>query len=437
MRGYADLQLDERRDERRLSDALNEEPDVLVIGAGVIGVSAAYALAARGRRVAVIDAGPIGAGSSYGNAGLIVPSHSMPLSVPGIIGQGLRWMLDPESPFYIRVRLDRALFSWLLKFRAAATEERARRAIPILGELLRASRALYDDWTASAEMDCAFEDKGVLYLYRTSKALNEGRHEMELMAETGPQPRFLDEAEIRDLVPQVRPGMAGGVKFSEDAHLDPNAFVLGLARAAGRNGAAFFDGTEAIGFETAGRKITAVRTTRGDIHPNHVVLATGAWTPAVARDLDLKIPIQAAKGYSLTFRRPDPCPAIPVILQEAKVAVTPMGPHLRFAGTLELAGMDLSINSRRVDAMRRGPARYLEGMEDLELVEIWRGLRPCTPDGLPILGSGGNWENLIVAAGHAMIGMSLGPITGEIVAQLACGETPEIDLGPLAQERFE
>ena len=213
--------------------------------------------------------------------------------------------------------------------------------------------------------------------------------------------------------------------------------MLGLARQAERNGAVFFDNAEAIGFETSGRKITAVRTTRGDIHPNQVVLATGAWTPAVARDLDLRIPIEAAKGYSLTFRRPDPCPALPVILQEAKVAVTPMGPFLRFAGTLELAGMDFSINQRRVGAIRRAPPGYFEGMDDLELVEIWRGLRPCTPDGLPILGAGGKWENLILAAGHAMVGMSLGPVTGEIVAQLACGDTPNFDLELLAPERFD
>jgi hypothetical protein len=202
-------------------------------------------------------------------------------------------------------------------------------------------------------MECAFEAKGVLYLYRTAKGLAEGRHEMEMMAEAGLHPRFLNGGEVRDLVPQVRSGMAGGINVPEDAHLEPHSFVLGLARQAKRGGAAFFDNAEAIGFETSGRKITAVRTTRGDIHPNQVVLATGAWTPAVARDLDLRIPIEAAKGYSLTFRRPDPCPALPVILQEAKVAVTPMGPILRFAGTLEMAGMDLSINSRRVGAIRR------------------------------------------------------------------------------------
>ena len=437
MKGHADLSLDQRRGERPLSDALKDEPDVLVIGAGVVGVSAAYALAVRGRRVAVIDAGQIGAGSSYGNAGLIVPSHSLPFAVPGMIGQGLRWMFDPESPFYIRPRLDRALLSWLLRFRAAATDKRARRAVPVLGGLLRASREIYDEWASLAGTECAFETKGVLYLYRTAKGLAEGRHEIEMMAKAGLHPRILDETEIRELVPQIRPGMAGGIKFLEDAHLEPHSFVLGLARQAERNGAVFFDNAEAIGFETSGRKITAVRTTRGDIHPNQVVLATGAWTPAVARDLDLRIPIEAAKGYSLTFRRPDPCPALPVILQEAKVAVTPMGPFLRFAGTLELAGMDFSINQRRVGAIRRAPPGYFEGMDDLELVEIWRGLRPCTPDGLPILGAGGKWENLILAAGHAMVGMSLGPVTGEIVAQLACGDTPDFDLELLAPERFD
>ncbi|MCY3801097.1 MAG: FAD-dependent oxidoreductase [Chloroflexi bacterium] len=437
MKGLADLGLDQRRGERPLSDSLKDEPDVLVVGAGVVGVSTAYALAVRGRRVAVIDAGQVGAGSSYGNAGLIVPSHSLPLAMPGVIGQGLRWMLDPESPFYIKPRLDRALLSWLLKFRAAATEKKARRAAPVLGGLLRASREMYDDWSSLAGADCAYETKGAMYLYRTAKGLAEGRHEIEMMAEAGLQPRVLDGREVRDLVPQIRPGMAGGIVFPEDAHLEPHSFVLGLARHAERSGAVFFDNAEALGFETSGRKVTRVRTTRGDVHPNQVVLATGAWTPAVARDLDLRIPIEAAKGYSLTFRRPDPCPELPVLLQEAKVGVTPMGPYLRFAGTLELAGIDFSINQRRVDAIRRGPPDYFEGMDDLELVEIWRGLRPCTPDGLPIVGASGTWENLILAAGHATIGMSLGPVTGEIVAQLACGETPEFDLEPLAPGRFE
>jgi D-amino-acid dehydrogenase len=191
-----------------------------------------------------------------------------------------------------------------------------------------------------------------------------------------------------------------------------------------------------LGFETAGRRIAAVRTTRGDFRPGQVVLAAGAWSPAVARDLSLKLPIQAAKGYSLTFRRPDSAPSLPLVLSEARVAVTPMGPLLRFAGTLELAGMDLSFNRRRVDAIRQGPHRYLAGLEDLELVERWRGLRPVTPDGLPIVGRAPGCENLIVAAGHAMIGQSLGPITGKLVAQMACGEQPEFDLAPFRVERF-
>jgi len=436
MKSCADLDIDRRAEWLRLSDAIEKNPDVLVIGGGVIGVCAAYALSTRQKRVVVIDAGSIGAGSSYGNAGLIVPSHSLPLAVPGVIGKGLRWMLDKESPFYIRPRADSALFSWLLKFRAAATEERFRQSLPVLGNLLRASRELYDDWTKLPGMECAFEDKGLLYLYRTAKGLDEGRHEADLVAEVGLSPRFMDQAEVQQLIPRVRSGIAGGIRYSEDAHLDPQAFVLGMARQAEGNGAAFFDHTEAIGFKTAGREITTVKTTKGDIYPDQVVLATGAWTPAVARELELKIPIQAAKGYSLTFRRPDWSPPMPLNLSEAKVAVTPMGSHLRLAGTLELAGMDLSINARRVDAIRRGAGTFLEGMDNLELLEIWRGLRPCTPDGLPILGTSSAWDNLIVAAGHAMIGMSLGPVTGEVVAQLASGEVPDFNLDPLAQERF-
>jgi D-amino-acid dehydrogenase len=405
-----------------------DSADVLVVGAGVVGVAAARFLASRGRRVLVVDSGGVAAGCSRGNAGLVVPSHSIPMAAPGVIAKGMKWMFDPESPFYIRFRWSPALFSWLWKFRAACREERMRAAIPLLRDLSLASVRLYDELAPA--LDCHYARKGLLLVYRTEEGFEEGRHEAGLLREHG-----LDSKELTDprtLVPSLRDGVVGALHFPDDAHLDPALFVQALARA---SGAQFLEAA-VNGFEVSGRRVTAVRTSQGDFTPETVVLAAGSWSPGVGRDLGLSIPIQPAKGYSITVKAPAATPPVPLLCMEAKVAVTPMGPNLRLAGTLELAGLDLSINERRVEAIRRGARTYLDGLEHLEEVEVWRGLRPCTPDGLPIVGRPRAFDNLILATGHAMVGLSLGPITGKLVSELACGERPSIDIAGLSPDRF-
>jgi D-amino-acid dehydrogenase len=189
-------------------------------------------------------------------------------------------------------------------------------------------------------------------------------------------------------------------------------------------------------FETSDGRVVRVRTTRGDVHPKQVVLATGSWSPEAARSLNLRIPIQAAKGYSVTLENPPVTPKLPLLFSEARVVVNPLGDSLRIAGTLELAGMDFSFNLRRVDAIRKSSRAYLPGLEQAKVIEIWRGLRPCTPDGLPIVARARGFNNLTVAAGHAMLGMSLGPITGKLVSQLVNDEQTELDVTPLRLERF-
>ncbi len=409
--------------------------DVLVIGGGIAGVCAAHALARRGRSVRLVERGEIASGCSFGNAGLIVPSHSLPMAVPGVLSKGFKWMFDPESPFYIKPRFSPALFSWLWKFRAACDAERARRSTIVLRDLHRASLFLYDS-LADLGIPFGYRREGLLLLYRTAPGFEEGVHEGKLLQEVGIASTPLSPGEICARVPHVKPGLAGGLFFPGDAHLDPAAFVRGLAHRAEVEGVRILTQTEVLGFERSGRSIAAVRTSRGDFRAGHVVLAAGSWSPGVARDLSLRLPIQPAKGYSITVPRPSGTPPLPLLLMEAKVAVTPLEDRLRLAGTLELAGLDLSINDRRVEAIRRGAREYLEGMDGIEGGEVWSGLRPCTPDGLPILGRPRRWDNLIVAAGHAMIGVSLGPITGSLVAQLVAGETPEIDVAPLSPDRF-
>jgi D-amino-acid dehydrogenase len=230
--------------------------------------------------------------------------------------------------------------------------------------------------------------------------------------------------------------VAGAVYFPDDAHLIPDRFVRGLAAVAQGLGASVRTGTEVLGFTTRDGRIVSVETTRGRFAPDAVVLAAGSWSPGIAGGLGLRLPIQPAKGYSVTYERPPGAPRIPLLLGEARMAVTPMGDALRFGGTLELAGLDLSVNRRRVAAIERRPADYLALGGELRLREIWRGLRPCTPDGLPLLGRPAGLANLVVATGHAMIGVSLGPVTGKLVAQLVTGAPVSPDLGRLDPSRF-
>jgi len=408
----------------------------LVIGGGVIGVCAAYYLAREGWAVTLLEKGEICSGSSYGNAGLVVPSHSVPLAAPGVWQKGLRWMLDPESPFYIRPRLDWELIRWLWRFRGACTETHVARALPLLRDLGYASLALYRDLAKLEGLDFGFQENGVLAVYQTETGFAEGRHEAELLAEAGIGVRVLDPTAARRVEPCLGPDLAGAVLFEPDAQLVPDRFVIGLARLVERMGVDVRRWTEVLGFRTEDRRVAAVETTRGDLEAGEVVLAAGAWSPGVARDLGLRLPVQPAKGYSVTCRRPVHGPRLPLLLGEARMAVTPMADTLRLAGTLELAGLDLSINRRRVAAVVRAAGRFLPGAERLPVVEIWRGLRPCTPDGLPVVGRPPGFDNVILATGHAMIGMSLGPITGKLVAQLAAGESSPIDVGPLRPERF-
>lgn len=415
---------------------MSERSEVLVIGGGVIGVCAAHYLAERGRQVTLVEQGDIASGCSYGNAGLVVPSHSLPLAAPGALASGLKWLLDSESPFYIKPRLDPDLVAWLLRFTAAARPGPMRRAIPVLRDLSMASRALFDELAARGGFDFDYQPKGALLVFNSRRGYEGGKEEAHLLQEYGLAAQVLEAAQAHTMEPALHPEVVGAVYFSSDARLNPALFVRGLAGLARKKGACLRTSTEVLGFEIAGRKITTVKTTRGDFQPEQVILAAGSWSPRVARDLHLNLPIQPAKGYSLTVRRPATCPTYPLLLGEARAAITPMRETLRFGGTLELAGLDFAINERRLNAILRAARRYLVDMGELETVEIWRGLRPCTPDGLPIIGRPPAFDNLIVAAGHAMLGMSLGPITGKLVAQIVCGEPPAVDLRALRPERF-
>ena len=414
---------------------------VVVVGAGVVGLACAQALAARGYRVTVIDRSPEHRdGCSFGNAGMIVPSHFVPLAAPGMVWLGLKWMFDPESPFWIRPRLDRDLFEWGWRFWRASNRRQVARAEPLLRDLNLASRRCYEQ-LADATLgigDFGLVKRGLLMLCRTEHGLEEEARFAARANELGVPAEVLDARETAAADPGITMAVAGSVRFPLDAHLAPERFVAALAAACRRLGVVFRWQTEVERIRVAGRRIAAVESAGACDEADHVVVAGGAWSPALVKSLGLRLPMQAGKGYSLTLEHPPQLPAMCSICTEARLAVTPMGNRLRIGGTMEIAGLDERVDPRRVRGIIRSALAYFPELRESDFagVEPWKGLRPCSPDGLPYLGRTARYDNLVIATGHAMMGLSLAPITGTIVGQLVAGERLDHDLALLSPDRY-
>ncbi len=413
--------------------------DVVVIGGGIIGLSIAYYTALRGHRVTVVDRNPEQRdGCSFGNAGMVVPSHFVPLAAPGMVALGLKWMWDPASPFYIKPRLDLDLLKWALKFWAASTAAHVGRAAPLIRDLSFASRACFEELSALPGEGYDLVQKGLVMLCKTQHALDdEARYAAQANA-LGVPAQVLDAKGLAALDPDVTMDVAGGVFFPKDCHLSPGRFMAALQRRCEALGVRSEWSTEVTGFVREGRRIVGATTATGSFAADEFVLCGGSWSPVLGSGLGLKIPMQAGKGYSLTLPEPRELPQVCSIFTEARVAVTPMGRTLRFGGTMEIAGLDETINPVRVRGIIDAVPRYYPrfAADDFAGIRPWHGLRPCSPDGLPYIGRTAGHENLTIATGHAMMGLSLGPITGKLVAEVLSGERPSIDLSLLDPDRY-
>lgn len=411
--------------------------EILVIGGGIIGVTAAYYLTKHGSSVTLVEKDDLNAGSTYGNAGLIIPSDSLPVPGPGVLTQGLRWLLDSASPFYLKPTLDPEILRWLWDFQGSCREGAWQQAAPLLTELSERSVPLFEEILESEKIHCGYQREGLLLLYTTDHGFREGQTLVTKLQGLGVEGTALQGRELKDRLPPAGAAVRGGIYFRPDAHLDPAVFTHQLAHRAQRAGLRLISNCEVLDFTVRENRIQSALTTRGEIQAEQVVLAAGAWTAELGKKLDLRLPIQPAKGYSITMGRPESYPELPLLLDEAKIAVTPLGDTLRLAGTLELAGLNHDINHRRVQAILDHAAEYLDvSFQDQPLVEIWRGLRPCTPDGLPVIGRSRQVSNLITAGGHCMLGVSQATATGNLVAQIARGHQPELDVRPLSPDRF-
>jgi D-amino-acid dehydrogenase len=410
---------------------------VAVVGGGVIGLCTALYCVRRGWRVTVIERnGAERDGCSYQNGGMVVPSHFVPLAAPGMVALGLKMMWNPASPFYIKPRASLGLADWALKFWRASSAAHVRRAAPLLRDLTLASRDCYDELAAEAD-DFGFVKSGMLLLCKTAHALEEEAATAKYARELGIAAEVLDPAGVTALEPGIRMDVAGAVHYTHDCRLSPDRLMASLQRRLQASGVQFLWDTAVEGFTRNGR-IQAAKTKRGDVEADEFVVSSGSWSPDLVRGLGVKLPMQAGKGYSLTLPRTNGAPRMGAILAEARMAVTPIGGAIRFGGTMELAGLNEDINPIRVRGIIDAVPRYYPDIrrEEFEGVRPWRGLRPCTPDGLPYLGRPASVPNLVVAAGHAMMGVSLGPITGRLAAGVLGNEKPEMDISLLSPNRY-
>jgi D-amino-acid dehydrogenase len=411
---------------------------VVIIGSGIIGLCTAHYCQERGHKVTIIDRLPAERdGCSFGNAGMIVPSHFIPLAAPGMVKLGLKWMWNPESPFYIKPRLSWDLITWGFRFWQAANRDHVARCAPLLRDLNFASRSCYEE-LAAAGHEFSLVQKGLTMLCRTAHALEEEAHTAVRANALGVPAEVLDAKGMAALDPHVTMDITGAVYFPKDCHLSPARFMASIERKLIDSGATFLRDTEVSGFARSGTSLAAAQTSHGEIEGHEFVLAGGSWSPLLADSLGLRLPMQAGKGYSLTVTNPRELPQICSIFTEARVAVTPMDGTLRFGGTMEIAGLSESITERRVRGIiKAAPVYYPKFKEsDFDGIKPWRGLRPCSPDGMPYMGRTSRWNNVTIATGHSMMGLSLGPGTGKLIAEVVDGSKPSIDLSLLSPDRY-
>ncbi len=413
-------------------------PDVVVVGGGVVGVACAYYLARAGRAVTLLDRGPVGGACSHGNCGYVCPSHVLPLAVPGALLSTLKTLTHKNGPLRLTPRAVLGNAGWFARFARRCNPRDMLRAAAALRALLDPSRRLYETLLADEGIDCEWDARGLLFLFHTPRAFRHYAAVDRLVSSRfGQHAERFDAAEVLALEPALKPGAAaGGYLYRGDAQLRPDRLMRGWRHALERLGVTVREGVELLGFAPAGDgKAAVARTSHGDVPAGSFVVATGAWTPQLNRELGASVPIVPGKGYSVTMPRPAVCPSYPMIFEEHRVAVSPFRSGLRVGSTMEFAGYDDRVHPARLDLLTRGAAFYLRDPGGAA-EEAWAGWRPMVFDGLPVIDFAPRYKNVLVAAGHGMLGLSMAPATGQLAAALVTGTAPSVDPAPYSLRRF-
>ncbi|NOS94304.1 MAG: FAD-dependent oxidoreductase [Cyclobacteriaceae bacterium] len=408
-----------------------------ILGGGIIGLSSAYYLQRAGHQVTIIDQDDLQIGCSTGNAGMIVPSHLIPLASPGMISKGIRWMFNSTSPFYVKPRWSGDLIKWGYHFYQHANKEHVAKAAIALKEISLFSKSIYQQWAKELPFDFEYHERGLLMLYQTKEAEHEESETAHFANKHGIEAHILNSSEVQNLEPHVKVQARGGVFFPGDAHLTPQLLMSQLIPYLKHQGVVFKTKSTLTDFIVESQKIRELVSSTERFSFDEVILASGSWSGAISKKLNVNLPMQAGKGYSLLTPIQKNI-QVPSIFLEARVAVTPMGNNIRFGGTMEIAGVNHSINMNRVKGIVDSIPKYYPEMSIPMPLQsnVWHGLRPCSPDGLPYIGRSKQIKNLTIATGHAMMGLSLGPGTGKLVQQIIDQNQTSISMEAFNPERY-
>jgi len=392
---------------------------VIIIGGGIIGLCSAYYLQKEGHQITIIDQSNLDTGASYVNAGYLSPSHIIPLSAPGVMKKGIKWMFDSSSPLYIKPRLDKDFLKWVWAFNKSCNASHVKKAAPFIRDISVLSQQLYEDIKTSENFTSQYEKKGLFMLCQTQKLLDEELKLAEMATELGLDAKGVTPKEIKELEPNVEINAIGAAYFKCDHHTTPHEFMAEMISYLKHVGVTFYTNEKVEDLEVNNKTITSLKTNKQTLIADEVVLAAGSWSSFLSKKLGLNLLLQAGKGYRVNTERTTNI-TIPAILTEAKTAVTPMNGFTRFAGTMEIAGINHNINKVRVDAIANAASRYYPNIEltQLEKDNAACGLRPVSPDGLPYIGKSSKCKNLTIATGHAMMGWSMGTATGKLVSEI-------------------
>ena len=411
----------------------------IIIGGGIIGLFSAYYLHRSGWEVDILEQGDLLDNCSFGNAGMITPSHFVPLASPGMVEQGIRWMFNSKSPFYVKPSLNAELLSWGYKFVKSATKKHVERSASALRDISVFSRDLFYEFEKDSGIDFGLEDKGILLLFKSPKVEEEELHLVEKATNMGLDAQYLTPGECKKLQPDIELDILGAVHYHCDAHLYPNKLMAGLVKYLETAGVCIHRNTEVTKVNHDAGKITSISTKDNEYTGDNYLIAGGAWSPGIAKMAGLNVPLMPGKGYSFMVNEPIKKMAVPAILCEARVAITPMNGSIRFGGTMEIGKINKQVNMNRVKGIVESVPKYFPEFK-LPVPaqkDVWFGFRPCSPDGLPYIGLSGKFKNLAIATGHSMIGLSLAPATGKLIADAFNGEKPSIDINLFSPDRFK
>jgi D-amino-acid dehydrogenase len=410
----------------------------VIVGGGIIGLSSAYYLQKAGHEVTIIERGDITNGCSFGNMGYISPSHFIPLASPGIISEGFKYMLSSSSPFYIKPRLDIELMKWAWHFYKNSTESKVKISVPHLNNILQLSRSLISDFKKDLPPVFDLEEKGCLMMCKQQKTLDHEFHLADEAEQLGLNVERLNKEQVQLLEPEVELAVAGAVLFKDDCHFNPGKMMMALKVYLEQQGVKFHLKSTVSGFEKTNQKVQAVICDTGRIECDELVIATGSWIPMLCKMLGISLLLQPGKGYSYTYDFVERNIHYPAILVDGRCAVTPWGRNLRIGGTMELSGINQKVLIKRMQGIYDSATNFYPGLNINfpPADKIWNGLRPVTPDGLPYIGRPHAYSNVIVAGGHAMLGISQGTGTGLLVSQMVSNKKTEIDISAFDLHRF-